>query len=74
MPNSGPADTLVYYIAGYTVFFVASLIYLASLVIRRRSLTQDLRTLEEVDPKTGSTSEPGEGQPQANARDTTGRP
>ena len=73
MPNSGPADTLVYYVAGYAVFFVASFIYLASLVIRRRSLMQDLSTLEEVDQKTGSSIKPGEGQSQVNAQDTAGR-
>jgi hypothetical protein len=51
MPNSGPADTLVYFVAGYVVFFAVSLIYLASLILRRRSLKQDLDTLEEVEKR-----------------------
>lgn len=71
MPNSGPADTLTFYIAGYVVFFAVSLIYLASLFIRRRSLTQDLRTLEEVDQKSGGPAGPGEGQSRADAGDTS---
>jgi len=51
MPNSGPADTLVYFIAGYVLFFVVTLIYLASMVLRHRSLKQALDTLEEVEMK-----------------------
>jgi len=35
-------------IAGYTVFFVVSAIYLVSLVVRRRNLEQDLKTLESI--------------------------
>ena len=35
-------------IAGYTIFFLVSAIYLLSMVIRRRNLEQDLKTLESI--------------------------
>ena len=41
-------DTSVYMIAGYSIFFVVSLIYLASLFIRTRNLHRDLDTLESL--------------------------
>ncbi len=46
-----PANTLSYMIAGYAVIFGVMLIYLVSLVVRRRNLRQDLDTLEEVEDK-----------------------
>jgi hypothetical protein len=45
----GPADTLSYMIAGYSVIFVVVVVYLASLVIRWRNLRQDQELLEQVD-------------------------
>ncbi len=47
-----PADTLVYFIAGYAVIFLIMGIYLASLIIRYRNLRQEedtLKSLEEND-------------------------
>lgn len=44
-------DTSQYLIIGYAVFFLVSVIYLASLAIRNRSLQRDLETLEELDAK-----------------------
>ncbi len=41
-------DTSVYMIAGYSIFFVISIIYLASLLIRTRNLHRDLDTLESL--------------------------
>jgi len=42
-------DTSPYMIAGYTVFFVISAIYLVSLAVRRRNLERDLKTLESIE-------------------------
>ena len=36
-----------YMIAGYTIFFVVSAIYLFSLAIRQRNLQRDLEALEK---------------------------
>ncbi len=45
----GPADTLNYMIAGYTVIFTVMIIYLTSLVIRWRNLRQDKEMLEHLE-------------------------
>lgn len=45
----GPANTLNYMIAGYAVFFIAMILYLASLLMRYRNLKQDLEVLEEIE-------------------------
>lgn len=50
----GPANTLNYMIAGYAVFFVVMLVYLASMVIRWRNLKQDEALLEEMERDTKS--------------------
>jgi hypothetical protein len=42
-------DTSTYMIAGYAIFFVVTLIYLASLSIRWRNLRQDLETLRDLE-------------------------
>jgi len=47
--QTGPADTLGYMIAGYVVIFGSMLLYLISLIVRRRNLTQDLEVLQEMD-------------------------
>ena len=47
MIQQGPAQTMNYMIAGFVVIFGVMAIYLASLVIRRRSLKHDLETLED---------------------------
>jgi hypothetical protein len=44
-------DTTGYMIAGYTVFFIVSAIYLLSLFIRNRSFQRDIETLEELNAK-----------------------
>ncbi len=41
-------DTQSYLIAGYVAFAVIFAIYLASFVIRRRNLEEDLKTLETL--------------------------
>ncbi len=46
--QQGPAQTTMYMIAGYAVIFGVMLIYLVSLALRRRNLTQDLEILEEM--------------------------
>ncbi|HEY5670370.1 MAG TPA: hypothetical protein VIS10_10260 [Anaerolineales bacterium] len=43
-----PAETSGYMIAGYVVIFGVMLIYLASLILRSRSLSQDLELLEDL--------------------------
>ncbi len=47
----GPADTYSYMIAGYVVIFGVILAYLASLVVRWRSLQREKSMLEEIDDK-----------------------
>ena len=51
----GPANTVNYLIAGYTVFFTVMILYLASLLMRQRNLKQDLEVLQEVEQR----DEPG---------------
>ncbi|HEX9030066.1 MAG TPA: hypothetical protein VF823_12885 [Anaerolineales bacterium] len=51
LQQSGPANTLVYMIAGYAVIFGVLLIYLVSLFVRRRNLEQDLEVLQELEEK-----------------------
>ena len=47
--QQGPAETSVYMVAGYTVIFGVMLLYLVSLVVRRRRLAQDLAALEAME-------------------------
>jgi CcmD family protein len=49
IPFFAPPETTNYMIAGYAVIFSVMIIYIASLVLRRRKLEQDLKTLEEMD-------------------------
>ena len=42
-------DTSSYMIAGYSIFFGVTIIYLFSLYTRWRSLQRDLETLEELE-------------------------
>jgi len=44
-----PANTMVYFVAGYAVIFGIMLIYLVSLVVRHRNLTQEKQMLEELE-------------------------
>lgn len=44
-----PPDTSSYMIAGYVIFTVIMVIYLASLLLRRRNLEQDLATLKTME-------------------------
>jgi hypothetical protein len=47
--QQGPAQTLDYMIAGYAVIFGVMLIYLVSLYIRRKNLSQDIEVLEDLE-------------------------
>ena len=47
----GPADTTTYMIAGFVVIFGVMLLYLLSLGVRNRNLTQDLEVLQEIAPE-----------------------
>lgn len=47
----GPANTVNYMIAGYTVFFTVMILYLTSLLVRNRNLKQDLEVLQEVEQR-----------------------
>jgi hypothetical protein len=49
--QDAPAETTGYMIAGYTVIFGLMLLYLISLVLRRRNLEQDLEVLEDLQKK-----------------------
>lgn len=44
-------DTSPYMIAGYVVIFLVMLIYVVSLVVRRRSLMLDLEMLSELEER-----------------------
>jgi hypothetical protein len=46
---NAPADTNEYYIAGYTVFFIIMVIYLASLIIRNQNLKKEYELLVELE-------------------------
>jgi hypothetical protein len=45
----GPADTLVYFIAGHAVVFSAMALYVLSLWLRGRNLRQDEVALRELE-------------------------
>ena len=47
--QDAPANTTVYMVAGYTVIFGFMLIYLISLIVRRRNLQQDAEMLESLE-------------------------
>jgi hypothetical protein len=47
--QDGPAETTTYFIAGYVVIFGVMALYLASLILRRRNMQQDLDTLQQVE-------------------------
>ncbi len=49
MIQQAPAETTNYMIAGYAVIFSVMLIYIASIFIRRRNLSRDLKTLDELE-------------------------
>jgi CcmD family protein len=49
--HDAPAETTGYMIAGYAVIFGLMLVYLVSLVVRQRSLEQDLEVLEDLEKK-----------------------
>jgi len=54
--QDAPPDTSAYMIAGFTVFFVISAIYLLSLILRRRNLERDLETLRSMEAESGRPS------------------
>jgi len=47
--QDAPANTTAYMIAGYSVIFGLMLIYLVSLIVRRRNLQQDAEMLEALE-------------------------
>jgi CcmD family protein len=49
--QQAPAETTRYMIAGYAVIFTVMLLYVLSLVVRRRNLERDLETLKELETK-----------------------
>ena len=49
--QDAPANTTAYMIAGYAVIFGLMLVYLVSLVVRRRNLQQDAELLESIQDK-----------------------
>ena len=66
--DQAPPDTSVYMIAGYSIFAIITVIYLASLFIRARNLRRDLDTLEgleaEVEPPSPAVApRPGRAKP-----------
>jgi hypothetical protein len=51
--QEAPANTVSYMIAGYVIIFGTMLIYLASLIVRKRNLEQDMQMLDEMDVQDG---------------------
>jgi hypothetical protein len=51
MLQQAPAETTRYMLAGYTVIFSVMLLYIISLIIRRRNLKRDLEILNEMETK-----------------------
>lgn len=49
-----PAETSSYMIAGYAVIFGVMLIYIISLILRRRNLKEDMQVLQEIQDKEAS--------------------
>jgi hypothetical protein len=46
--DASTPDTSSYMVAGYTIFFIITAIYVVSLFIRERNLKRDLLTLENL--------------------------
>lgn len=76
-----PPDTSVYMLAGYSIFFLITLIYVASLFIRARNLNRDLATLDSLQQeqrapapsarKPASAPKPSPARSKASARKST---
>ncbi len=49
--QQAPPDTFAYMLGGYLVIFGVMLFYLVTLILRSRSLNQDLEILEDLDEK-----------------------
>jgi hypothetical protein len=49
--QQAPAETTRYMVAGYTVIFSVIILYISSILIRRRNLTRDLEILNEMEQK-----------------------
>jgi hypothetical protein len=49
--QDGTANTTSYMIAGYTVIFGLMLLYVVSLIVRKRNLLQDVEMLEALEKK-----------------------
>lgn len=47
--QEGPIETTGYMIFGYTVIFGTILVYLVSLLVRKRNLEQDMDLLDELE-------------------------
>jgi hypothetical protein len=54
--QDAPPDTSGYMIAGYTIFFILTAVYLLSLFIRTRNLNQDLTVLESLEKQSKDTA------------------
>ena len=53
LTQTATPDTANYMIGGYAVFFVVMILYLGSMLMRHRSLKQDMQVLEEIDNSQG---------------------
>jgi len=61
-------------IAGYVFFAVIMGIYLASFILRRRNLEQDLRTLESIQAESRAPVAPPPAKVKAGAKSRSARP
>jgi len=57
-----PPNTSAYMIAGYAIFFAISIIYMISLVVRRRNLEKDLQVLEAMEAEASPAPRSGRGK------------
>ena len=73
--DASTPDTSAYMIAGYSIFFVLSAVYLLSIFVRTRNLHRDLATLESLQseqeqqkPTPVATKLPAASKPKAKTR------
>jgi hypothetical protein len=73
-----PADTFNYMVAGYAVIFGAMLLYVVSLIIRRRNLEQDMNVILELEQAEGNpggaSSQEYQADTRVEGRDSKGQP
>ena len=52
--QEAPAETTGYMLAGYIIIFGTMLVYLISIILRRRNLDQDMHMLDDLQRKSNN--------------------